>query len=377
MEKEKGNRFFPAEEEKGEGSVKKKKRKKKKKNHLQPAHLGSEGEAMSPEQNGDSGPEAGPRRAQKASVVELGAAAVPSPPEQGGSEHPLTHSRRKRPRKRSPGVQRDSSESAVSPLEDVSQSGPCSGRAQGPVPRASPVLKKKRKLGALPVNGSGPPAMAWPPPQKEGPPVGPADGGACPAALPQGRRLKKKKGEPSSLHTCDPSSQKTAILKKRKKMKEMSSLVGHSGVLESEVKLIRALGSPGAFSPSKKKQLRTENNFVKFDTPFLPKPLFFRKAKSSTAASSPNPAVQLNKMPSSSKKVTFGLNRNMTAEFKKTDKSILVSPTGPSRVAFNPEQRPLHGVLKTPTSSPASAPLGTRKLLTATPKRRPTAMDFF
>ena len=65
------------------------------------------------------------------------------------------------------------------------------------------------------------------------------------------------------------------------------------------------------------------------------------------------------------------------AEFKKTDKSILVSPTGPSRVAFNPEQRPLHGVLKTPMSSPTSNPLGTKKLLTATPKRRPTAMDFF
>lgn len=65
------------------------------------------------------------------------------------------------------------------------------------------------------------------------------------------------------------------------------------------------------------------------------------------------------------------------AEFKKTDKSILVSPTGPSRVAFNPEQRPLHGVLKTPTSSPASTPLGPKKPLTAMPKRRPTAMDFF
>lgn len=65
------------------------------------------------------------------------------------------------------------------------------------------------------------------------------------------------------------------------------------------------------------------------------------------------------------------------AEFKKTDKSILVSPTGPSRVAFNPEQRPLHGVLKTPSSSPASTPLGTKKPLTSTPKRRPTAIDFF
>lgn len=64
-------------------------------------------------------------------------------------------------------------------------------------------------------------------------------------------------------------------------------------------------------------------------------------------------------------------------EFKKTDKSILVSPTGPSRVAFNPEQRPLHGVLKTATGSPTGAPLGTKKPLSATPKRRPTAMDFF
>uniref|UniRef100_A0A452VNR2 Ribosomal RNA processing 1B n=1 Tax=Ursus maritimus TaxID=29073 RepID=A0A452VNR2_URSMA len=129
-----------------------------------------------------------------------------------------------------------------------------------------------------------------------------------------------------------------------------------------------------AFSPSKKQQLRPENDFVKFDTPFLPKPLFFRRAKSSAPAAS---APRRDKTPSSSKKVTFGLNRNMTAEFKKTDKSILVSPTGPSRVAFNPEQRPLHGVLKTPTSSPTSNPLGTKKLLTATPKRRPTAMDFF
>lgn len=39
--------------------------------------------------------------------------------------------------------------------------------------------------------------------------------------------------------------------------------------------------------------MKRENDFVKFDAPFLPKPLFFRKAKSSTAASSPNPAVQV------------------------------------------------------------------------------------
>ncbi|XP_046504137.1 ribosomal RNA processing protein 1 homolog B-like [Equus quagga] len=381
MEREKGNRFFLAEEEKSKSCIQKRKRKKKKRRHLQPASAGPEGEAAAPEQNGGSGPEAGPGGAQEASVAVPRAAALPSPLGQSSVEHPLMHSRRKRPRKRSAGLQRESTEVAASPLEDVSQGGPCSARAQRPAPQASPAggapVLKKRKLGALPVNGRGPPTLAWPPPQKEGPLANPADGGACPATLPQGGRLKKKKGEPGTLNLYDPSSQKTAILKKRKKMKEMSNLVEHSGVLESEVKLIRALGSRGAFGPSKKKKMRRENDFVKFDAPFLPKPLFFRKAKSSTTTSSPNPAVQLYKTPSSSKKVTFGLNRNMTAEFKKTDKSILVSPTGPSRVAFNPEQRPLHGVLKTPTSSPASTPLGTKKPLSATPKRRPTAMDFF
>lgn len=50
-------------------------------------------------------------------------------------------------------------------------------------------------------------------------------------------------------------------------------------------------GSSGAFSPLKKKKLRTENDFVKFDTPFLPKPLFFRKAKS--IATPVTPAMQV------------------------------------------------------------------------------------
>uniref|UniRef100_H0X1G0 Ribosomal RNA processing 1B n=1 Tax=Otolemur garnettii TaxID=30611 RepID=H0X1G0_OTOGA len=131
-------------------------------------------------------------------------------------------------------------------------------------------------------------------------------------------------------------------------------------ILLSERALCKPKGSSGTLSPLKKQQLRTENNFVKFDTPFLLKPLFFRKSKSNTATCSQGPAVQ-NKTPSSSKKVTFGLNRNMTAEFKKTDKSLLVSPTGLSRVAFNPAQKPLHGVLKTPPSSPASTPLVAKK----------------
>ncbi|XP_028007623.2 ribosomal RNA processing protein 1 homolog B isoform X1 [Eptesicus fuscus] len=378
MEKGEGNKFFLAEEEESKAGVHKRKRKKKK-NHLQSEHLGSGVKAVPPEQNGDSEPEAGPERAQLGGI-ELGAGVSPSPQGQSSSEHPLVHppmhSRRKRPRKRSPRFQGLVSESTASPLEDLCPGGPDSGYALVPVPHASPAsgapaLKRKRKLRAPLANGS-PPTLAWPPPQEEGS----ADGGDCPATLPPGGKLKKKKGEPSRLDLYSPSTQKTAIFKKRKKMREMLNLVEHSRGLESELKLVQALGSSGAFSPLKKKKLRTENDFVKFDTPFLPKPLFFRKAKSS-AATPVTPAMQLNKAPSSSKKVTFGLNKNMTAEFKKTDKSILVSPTGPSRVAFNPEQRPLHGVLKTPTSSPASTPPGTKKPLTATPKRRPTAMDFF
>ncbi|XP_036099186.1 ribosomal RNA processing protein 1 homolog B isoform X2 [Molossus molossus] len=383
VDKGKGNKFFPAEEEESKGGVHKRKRKKKR-NYLQPEHLGSGVKAMPPEQNGGSEPEAGPGRVQKLGVVELGAEFSPSPQGQSGSErppsNPPTHSRRKRPRKRSPRFQGLISESVVSSLEDLCQGGPGSDYALVPVSQVSPAsgvpsLKRKRKLRVPLVNGS-PPMLTWPPVREDSPAASPADGGDSPATLPQGGRLKKKKGEPSRLDLYNPSTQKTAIFKKRKKMKEMLNLVEHSRVLESELKLVQALGSSGALSPLKKKKLRTENDFVKFDTPFLPKPLFFRKAKSS-AATPVTPAVQLNKTPSSSKKVTFGLNRNMTAEFKKTDKSILVSPTGPSRVAFNPEQRPLHGVLKTPTCSPASTPLGTKKPLTATPKRRPTAMDFF
>lgn len=55
-------------------------------------------------------------------------------------------------------------------------------------------------------------------------------------------------------------------------------------------------GGGGAFSPLKKQQLRAENDFVRFDTPFLPKPLFFRKAKGSATAASAPRAVQVREL---------------------------------------------------------------------------------
>ncbi|XP_065798343.1 ribosomal RNA processing protein 1 homolog B isoform X4 [Muntiacus reevesi] len=356
-----GTKFFPAKEEESKGGIPKKKRKKKKKNQLQAECTGPSGETTSREQNGSQEPEASPKRAPEASGAELGILTMPGTREQSSLERPSLQSRRKRPRKRSPRIQVEGLESTTSPLEGVApRVAPASG---------APVLKRRRELGALLVNGSGPPVLAWPAPQREGPPASPADRGDCTATLPPGEKPKKS-GGPSGLDLYNSCAQKAAILKKRKKMKEMSNSVEPRGM-----KLVPALGSGGVHGPLKKK-LRTEKDFVKFDAVSSPKPLFFRRAKGSIAAS-PGPTLQSHRTPSSSKKVTFGLNRNMTAEFKKTDKSILVSPTGPSRVAFNPEQRPLHGVLKTPTSSPASTPLGPKKPLTAMPKRRPTAMDFF
>ncbi|XP_008066484.2 ribosomal RNA processing protein 1 homolog B-like [Carlito syrichta] len=380
-----GNQVLPIEEEYTESSIQKRKRKKKKKTHPQPENSGPGVGAPSPEQNKGKEPEAMQRKAQKANVAEVGSEATSSTGEESGSEHPPVvpiHNKRKRPRKKSLRTRGEIPELAALPPEDMSQSSPSNGQPQGPVIRGSltggaQVLKKKRKLRVASISGNGLSTLAWPLVQKEASLARPMEGGSSQVTLFQCRRLQKKKAEPSSLDLCDLSNQKTAILKKRKKMREMSTLVEHNGVLESEVRQTQALGSSGTFGPLKKQQLRTENDFVKFDTLFSPKPLFFRKAKSNPSTYSPGPAVQLSKTPSSSKKVTFGLNRNMTAEFKKTDKSILVSPTGPSRVAFNPEQRPLHGVLKTPTSSPASTPLAIKKPLTITPKRRPTAMDFF
>uniref|UniRef100_G1QLM6 Ribosomal RNA processing 1B n=1 Tax=Nomascus leucogenys TaxID=61853 RepID=G1QLM6_NOMLE len=354
LEKEKGSRVFCVEEDDSESSLQKRRRKKKKQHHLQPENPGPGDAAPSLEQNRGREPEAAGPKALKACVAEPGAEAMSSTGEEGGSERPPavpTHNKRKRPRKRSPRAHREMSESALLPPEDVSQSGPRGSHPQGP---------------RGPLTGG-----------QEGPPTGPAEGANSHTTLPQCRRLQKKKAGPGSLELCGLPSQKTASLKKRKKMRAMSNLVEYNGVLESEAGQPQALGSSGTCSSLKKQKLRAESDFVKFDTPFLPKPLFFRRAKSSTATRPPGPAVQLNKTPSSSKKVTFGLNRNMTAEFKKTDKSILVSPTGPSRVAFDPEQKPLHGVLKTPTSSPASSPLVAKKPLTTTPRRRPRAMDFF
>ncbi|NXF96715.1 RRP1B protein, partial [Eubucco bourcierii] len=171
------------------------------------------------------------------------------------------------------------------------------------------------------------------------------------------------------------SSQKAAALKNKRKVKDVLNSVEANGVLETVCKKSRKGESNVALSSLKKKKAKPGNDFVKFEKTTLPKPLFFRKARSTISTT--RPPVQLNKLQSSSsKKVTFGLNKNTTAEFKTTDKSILVSPEGPSRVAFNPEQKPRHGVLKSPRGTPTGEPQ-TKKRFTVTAKKRATAVDLF
>ncbi|XP_036024224.1 ribosomal RNA processing protein 1 homolog B isoform X2 [Onychomys torridus] len=369
LDREKGNTVSLDGGEDSGGNIHKKKRKKKR-SHFQAETEDLDTVAMPPAQSTNSEPDTARRQTPQGCVTGPAADTMSSIRENSSKPTPIVpiHNKRKRPRKKSLRAHREIWKPTTLPQEDVSENGPVGGHPQSSATQVASsgvqAQKRKRKLGALP-NSSG--ALMV---QKAGTPISPGEDGQT--SLPQCKRPQKK-AVSSSLDLYDLSIQKTAILKKRKKMKRPSNFMEHNRVLESSTRRIQASGS----NRTLKKPLKTEDDFVKFDTHFLPKPLFFRKAKSKSASLPHGPAVQLNKTPSSSKKVTFGLNRNMTAEFKKTDKSILVSPTGFSRVAFNPEQRPLHGVLKSPTSSPANTLLSTMKLPATTPKRRPRAADFF
>ncbi|NWV85604.1 RRP1B protein, partial [Dasyornis broadbenti] len=263
------------------------------------------------------------------------------------------------------------------PAKPVCQNGPAHASAAKDVslsvtPLPPKAVKKKQKAGAVLVNGDPPVQQNDLKPNKEGL-LGtlPRKAGAESAPSRKGT-LKTKLVVLEGLKV---SSQSTATLKKKRKVKEVLNSVEANGVLETVCKKSRKVESSATLSPLKKKKAKPGSDFVKFEKSTVPKAVFFRKARSTI--SSTRTSMQLNKLQSpSSKKVTFGLNKNMTAEFKKTDKSILVSPEGPSRVAFNPEQKPRHGVLKSPTVTPAREPQ-VKRPFNMSAKKRPTAVDFF
>ncbi|NXH33380.1 RRP1B protein, partial [Myiagra hebetior] len=263
------------------------------------------------------------------------------------------------------------------PPKPACQNGPASA-AEGVSPSVmlSPprAVKKKQKAGAGLVNGEPPVQQTDLKPNKEAV-LGTLPRKAGAESVPSRKVTVKTKMKLVGLEGMKVSSQNAATLKKKRKVKEVLNSVEANGVLETACKKSRKVESSAALSPLKKKKAKPGSDFVKFEKSTVPKAVFFRKARS--AISSSRTPMQLNKLQSpSSKKVTFGLNKNMTAEFKKTDKSILVSPEGPSRVAFNPEQKPRHGVLKSPTVTPAKEPQMKRPF-TMSAKKRPAAVDFF
>ncbi|XP_072115930.1 ribosomal RNA processing protein 1 homolog B-like [Mobula birostris] len=162
-----------------------------------------------------------------------------------------------------------------------------------------------------------------------------------------------------------------APVRNKRKVKELSEGPVQRQKLTSSA-TVQGDARPSA--PIKNLNAVEANEFVKFEKVSIPRSIF-KRARS--AATTPKQCKEMKATPTSSaKKVRFGLRKNTTAEFKRTDKSILVSPEGTSRVAFDPKQRPPHSVLKsnsTPTCSPALRP----KRASFSAKKRPTAMDFF
>ncbi|NWR03526.1 RRP1B protein, partial [Paradoxornis webbianus] len=279
------------------------------------------------------------------------------------------HSKKSQLKKMNPKVQNV-------PAKPPCQNGPGTASAAEDVSPSVTLLppkavKKKQKAGAVLVNGDPPVQQTDLKPSKEGL-LGTLPRKAGAESAPSTLKTKTKL---VGLEGMKVSSQNAAALKKKRRANEVLIPVEANGVLETVCKKSRKVEGSASLSPLKKKKVKPGSDFVKFEKSTVPKAVFFRKARSTI--SSPRTSMQLNKLQTpSSKKVTFGLNKNTTTEFKKTDKSILVSPEGPSRVAFNPEQKPRHGVLKSPSVTPAKEPQMKRPF-TMSAKKRPTSLDFF
>ncbi|XP_059199578.1 ribosomal RNA processing protein 1 homolog B-like isoform X2 [Centropristis striata] len=142
------------------------------------------------------------------------------------------------------------------------------------------------------------------------------------------------------------------------------------------------LSTPMCTKKSQKKvktSTGSASDFISFKrNHIVPTPLFCKTKGGPITLLSSQKKSQTPK--SESKKVTFGLKNNKTAEFRKTDRSLLVSPDGSSRVPFDPEQKPKFGVLKSPPITRSARKTKKKTALDtpkSTPKRRPSAADFF
>ncbi|XP_044221981.1 ribosomal RNA processing protein 1 homolog B-like isoform X1 [Thunnus albacares] len=164
---------------------------------------------------------------------------------------------------------------------------------------------------------------------------------------------------------------------------EMEAATSINGLAEEAADVEEPFTPLSTKKSQKEAKTSSGSDFVSFQNKAaVPTPLFCRtKGSPATPLSKKKKKSQTPK--SESKKVTFGLKNNKTAEFRKTDRSLLVSPDGSSRVPFDPQQKPKCGVLKSPptlrSASVKNTPNRKKSLTTpkSTPKRRPSAADFF
>ncbi|XP_036401088.1 ribosomal RNA processing protein 1 homolog A-like [Megalops cyprinoides] len=211
---------------------------------------------------------------------------------------------------------------------------------------------------------------------------------------PEQAEERPTEGEAESCADEQPGDSSSAAQLKKTKRKKRKMAAEEGAVAEGEMVHVNGhtdeaggkkakqstgneiLSTPVSTSkPQKKKkvasQSETGSDFVTFQSPSIPAPLFCRKAKGSP--STPVTKKKVCSTPQSeSKKVTFGLKNNKTTEFRKTDRSLMVSPEGSSRVPFDPQQKPRVGVLKSP-----ARPLVMSSKTNSATKGRPKASDFF
>ncbi|KAJ8352568.1 hypothetical protein SKAU_G00240440 [Synaphobranchus kaupii] len=258
-------------------------------------------------------------------------------------------------------------ESQSAPAEEEG-AAPDEAEATPLPPEANRKRSKKKKNRETPEQTEGSPAAAEEPMQPDA--ESDCADASCADAQPKKRKRKKKVAA---------AQEEEATGEKASQINGHVEEVEAAGKKAKQCSESKAISTPaGAKKPQKKKKAKvssgTASDFITFQSPCIPTPLFCRQAKGSP--STPVFQKQLSLTPlSESKKVTFGLKNNQTAEFRKMDRSLMVSPDGSSRVPFDPQQKPLFGVLKSPL---AVKPQATNdKNDNSGTKGRPTAADFF
>ncbi|CAL8340342.1 unnamed protein product [Boreogadus saida] len=249
----------------------------------------------------------------------------------------------------------------------------------------TPAPQRKKKVKACVKKEASEPTAAEPSPDQLAPLVA--------AATTASKKKLKKESAPAEEVVEVQETPATTLSQKKKKRKipvtfefeadevEAASLNGlaskkksklQNGAVETPSTPLSSTKSPGKKPKSQGKALISFQKKT-----IIPAPIFFKTKGTPGMPRSKKPQTPK----SEAKKVTFGLKNNKTAEFRKSDRSLLLSPEGPSRVPFDPTQKPKFGVLKSPApTSPMvfrKTPKPSKKSPNGTPNRRPTADDFF